>query len=109
MGIPVNVACICLLLLQYESVHYEMYFFVCILYIKFHKSFVCIYFNSIQFEKCMWHILVGCCVCYSMFCRDNERFLSCSMPRCGWSGMLQSKSRDGIVGCRGHWCNQDMI
>jgi protein-arginine kinase activator protein McsA len=56
---------------------------------KFHKGSVCICFNCMQFENFMRHSLVGCWVCYSMFHRENESVLSCSMPFHGWSGMLQ--------------------
>jgi hypothetical protein len=52
---------------------YRMYLSVYVLYIKFRKSFVCICFNCMQFEKFMWHSSVGCWVCYSMFRRENEK------------------------------------
>jgi hypothetical protein len=54
---------------------YEIYLSVYILYIMFHKSFVCIYFNCMQFENFMWHSSVGCWVCYSKFRRENDSVL----------------------------------
>jgi protein-arginine kinase activator protein McsA len=65
-----------------------MYLFVYVLYIKFHKSSMCICFNCMQFEQFMWHSSVGCWVCYSMFHREKKRILQSSMPQNGWSGML---------------------
>jgi hypothetical protein len=70
-----------------------MYLFVYVLYIKFCKSSVCICFNCMQFEKFMWHSLVGCWVCYSMFHRENERVLWSSMAWPGWLGMLQENRK----------------
>jgi hypothetical protein len=87
--LPAYAACIRLLLFPCESVHLQMYLYAYVLYIFFRKSFVCIYFNCMQFQKFMWHSSVGCWVCYSMFRRENESVLSCSVPRPGWSGMLQ--------------------
>jgi hypothetical protein len=79
--LPAYAACICLLLFQYESVHLQNVFVCLRLYIIFCKSSVCICFNCMQFEKFMWHSLVGCWVCYSMFHKENKSVLSCSMPQ----------------------------
>jgi hypothetical protein len=85
----VYVACICLLLFQYEIVHLHNVFVVYILYIIFRKSSVCICFNSMQFEKFTWHSSVGCWVCYSMFHRENKSVLSCIVAWSGRQGTLQ--------------------
>jgi hypothetical protein len=49
---------------------YIMYLSIYILYIKFRKSSVFIFFNCMQFKKFMWHSLVGCWVCYNMLSRE---------------------------------------
>ena len=85
---------------------YIMYFFVYILYICFRKSSVCIYFNCMQFKKFMWHSSVGCWVCYSMFRRENESVLSCSMPRHGWMGMLQYGIKASIFNTEPRWAEK---
>jgi hypothetical protein len=43
-------------------------------------------------KKFMWHSLVGCWVCYSMFRRENMRVIWCSVAWHGWSGTLQGFS-----------------
>jgi hypothetical protein len=67
---------------------YNMYLSIYVLYEKFRKSFVCICFNCMQFEKFTCHISVGCWVCYNMFCKRMKSVILCIMPRHGWSGML---------------------
>jgi hypothetical protein len=72
---------------------YGMYVFVYVLYIKFCKSYMCICFNCMQFEKFMWHSSVGCWVCYSMFRRENKSIFWSSMAQHGWSRMLHPRGR----------------
>jgi hypothetical protein len=52
---------------------YIMYLFDYVLYIKLCNSSVCICFNCMQFGKFMWHSLVGCSVCYSMFRKEKGK------------------------------------
>jgi hypothetical protein len=49
---------------------YIMYLSAYVLYMKFRKSSVCIYFNCMQFKKIMWHSSVGRRVCYSLLSRE---------------------------------------
>jgi hypothetical protein len=53
----------------YFSVNLFIYRCICLftlyiyIYTYFHKSFLCIYFNCMQFKQFMWHSLAGCWVC----------------------------------------------
>jgi hypothetical protein len=49
---------------------YRMYLSIYALYLRFPKSYVCICFNCMQFQKFMWHSSVGCWVCYIMLSRE---------------------------------------
>jgi hypothetical protein len=65
--------------------------FVCLRFIyKFSTRVLCVYvLIACSSKTFMWHSLVGCWVCYSMFHREKKHIFSCSIARYGWSGMLQ--------------------
>jgi hypothetical protein len=84
-----------------------MYFSVYVLYIKLPQEFcVCMYFNCIQFEKFMWHSLVICWVCYSMFHRENVRVLWHRVAHHGWSGMSQYGIRTSVFNTEPRWAEK---
>jgi hypothetical protein len=82
-----GISCICCMyaftVIQYESVHLQMYLTVYVIYKCFRKNSVCIYCYCMQIENCMWHSSVGYWVCYIMFNRENERVLWRSVSRHG--------------------------
>jgi hypothetical protein len=84
---------------------YIMHLSVYILYIKFHKSSMCIYFHCMQFEKCMWHSSVGCWVCYNIV-SENEIVFWSSMTQNEWSKMLQYGIKDSVFNTEPRWVEQ---
>jgi hypothetical protein len=99
-----GISYICLLSFSYESMHLHMYFPVMLyIYIYIHKSFVCLYFNCMQFKKFMWLSSIGCWVCYSMFHEENESILSRIVSRPGWPRTLQYGIRASIFNTEPGW------
>jgi hypothetical protein len=87
---PVYVVRICLLLFKCESVHLQMYLAIYVLYICFHKSYVCIYFKLHAVRKIYVAYLSWILVCYSMFHKENVRVLWHSVAQHSWLGTLHS-------------------
>jgi hypothetical protein len=46
-----GIACICLFYFSMNPYISRMHLSICIIYIKFYKSSMCIYFNCMQFKK----------------------------------------------------------